>query len=59
MQEFNTIFYLIEKFAAIAATQNIDEANVKICNDNIHALLTGPIKKSIQEYTASSAGIII
>ena len=59
MQELNTVFYLIEKFAAIAATTNIDESNIKICNDNINVLLTGPVKKAIQEYTASSVGLII
>ena len=59
MENLNSALFLIEKFAALAATPGIDAETIKIVNMHIQNLLSGPVKESLSKLSASAAGLII
>lgn len=59
MENLNSALFLIEKFASLASTPGMDEKTVKLANEHIQTLLSGPVKESLKVLTASSAGIIV
>lgn len=59
MDNLNSALFLVEKFAALAATPGIDTETIKIVNEHIQLLLQGPIKDSLSKLSASSAGLIV
>ena len=59
MNALHESIQLLERLAALCATEGVDDVTKKIANEHMQKLLNACVKIGVQELTAKSSGITI